>query len=109
MAFTEDGGQRVLLVGDAEHLSGALDDYLQETGFLTDRVTSAGDCLARLERDSVNRSICGFDLPDLNGLQLLRSIRVSSPYLPFILVTSHGSESLAGDATAAGARVRPQR
>lgn len=41
-------------------------------------------------------AICfDFDYPDLNGLDLLRSIRLKHPHLPVIMMTEQHSESLA--------------
>jgi PAS domain S-box-containing protein len=47
--------------------------------------------------------VSGYDLPDLDGVRLLRSIRVSRPSLPFVLVTDGEADAVASEAVAAGA------
>jgi len=42
-------------------------------------------------------------MPNLNGLELVKRVRQSLPTIPVVLVTSHGSEKIAVDALRAGA------
>ncbi|MFB6299721.1 MAG: ATP-binding protein [Halobacteriales archaeon] len=93
----------MLLVDPKSALTGQLHSGLKEAGFQVMTAESASDCLTRLEETEIAGVISSHSLPDLDGVQLLRSIRVSYPSLPFILVPDDGSESLAGDALAAGA------
>jgi len=94
---------RVLLVDP----SGALERWVREAferaGFAVEVVGSAGACLKRVREGDVDGVVSAYALPDLDGVRLLRSIRVSYPYLPFVVAPEDGSESLAGDALAAGA------
>lgn len=102
MTIDEDA-RPVLLVDQTGALERRLDGALVEAGFAVTTVASAGDCLSRIERGDIDGVVSAYALPDLDGLQLLRSIRVSYPELPFVLVPEEGSEALAGDAVAAGA------
>jgi len=63
---------------------------------------------AGVERLAADRSaydcvVSDYDLPDADGLSLLRTVRNRWPALPFLLFTGKGSESVAADAVAAGA------
>ncbi|KTG29579.1 PAS domain S-box protein, partial [Haloferax profundi] len=44
-----------------------------------------------------------YEFDETTGIDVLRTVREEHPNLPFILFTRHGSESIAGDAIAAGA------
>jgi CheY-like chemotaxis protein/anti-sigma regulatory factor (Ser/Thr protein kinase) len=47
--------------------------------------------------------VTDLQMPNLDGLQLVKQLRDSRPSLPVVLVTSHGSEKIAFDALRAGA------
>ncbi|PSP54422.1 hypothetical protein BRC82_09485, partial [Halobacteriales archaeon QS_1_67_19] len=96
---------RVLLVDDdtavadltATHLERASDriETVVETcpGAGLDRV--AGD-------DRPDCVVSDYDMPEMNGLDLLASVREVAPELPFILFTGKGSEEIASEAISAG-------
>ncbi|WP_115864102.1 PAS domain S-box protein [Halorussus litoreus] len=46
--------------------------------------------------------VSDYDVPDLNGLELLAEIRSENPNMPFILYTGKGSEEIASEAISAG-------
>lgn len=46
--------------------------------------------------------VSDYDMPGLNGIELLRSVREIDEELPFILFTGKGSEEIASDAISAG-------
>jgi len=97
-----DGGKyRVLLVEAAGGLERRLGSALATAGCEVESVGSASDCLRRIRRGDVDGVVSEYDLPDLDGVRLLRSVRVSYPSLPFVLVPEAGSEAIAGDAVAA--------
>ncbi|MFB6154594.1 MAG: PAS domain S-box protein [Haloferacaceae archaeon] len=94
---------RILLVDPTGALDRLLGEPLAAEGFAVDAVSSSGECLSRVESGDVDGVVSAYALPELDGLRLLRSVRISFPTLPFVLVPAEGSEGLAGDALAAGA------
>ncbi|RDZ63836.1 hybrid sensor histidine kinase/response regulator [Haloferax sp. Atlit-12N] len=46
--------------------------------------------------------VCDYDMPDLDGLDVLASVRAEYPELPVILFTANGSEEVASEAISAG-------
>jgi len=68
-------------------------------------VTTAPDADAALERLDEERIDCvvsDYDMPGLDGLELLQAVRETYPDLPFILFTGKGSEEIASEAISAG-------
>ncbi|GAA0657219.1 PAS domain S-box protein [Salarchaeum japonicum] len=70
-------------------------------------VHSATEPRAALERLadgelSVDCIVSDYDMPDLDGLTLLKRVRDTHPELPFILFTGKGSEEIASEAITAG-------
>lgn len=64
--------------------------------------TSAADALDRLEEESIDGIISDYQMPRMDGIELLQAVRDEYPELPFILCTARGSEEVASDAIAAG-------
>jgi len=57
------------------------------------------DCLADDEFDCI---VSDYDMPRMDGLELLEEVRGEYPDLPFILFTGKGSEEIASEAVSAG-------
>jgi PAS domain S-box-containing protein len=67
-----------------------------------DRAAGAQDRLNDAE-DEIHCIVSDYSLPDINGIELLKSIRNDYSDLPFIIFTGKGSEAVARDALRAGA------
>ena len=65
-------------------------------------VTSASAALERIDREPIDAVVSDYDMPRMNGLELLEAVRDRDPELPFILFTGKGSEEIASEAIAAG-------
>ncbi|MBV0900597.1 hybrid sensor histidine kinase/response regulator [Haloarcula salina] len=63
---------------------------------------TADDALSALEDGAVDCVVSEYQLPDRDGVALLRAIRDSRPTLPFLLFTDDGDERVASDAISAG-------
>lgn len=59
------------------------------------------DALERLDEASVDAIISDYQMPRMDGIELLRTVRRDHPDLPFILCTARGSEEVATEAIAA--------
>lgn len=73
------------------------DDRIEATG-----VTSGDEALAVIDRSSVDCIVSDYDMPEMNGLELLEAVRSRDSAVPFILFTGKGSEEIASEAIAAG-------
>jgi len=102
MPRPDGGNYLILLVEAAGGLERRLGSAFATAGYAVESVGSASECLRRVRRGDVDGIVSEYDLPDLDGVRLLRSVRVSYPSLPFVLAPEAGSESVAGDAIAAG-------
>ena len=58
--------------------------------------------LPRLAESPVDCLVSDFDMPRMNGLELLEAVRAERPGLPFMLLTGKGSEEIASRAIDAG-------
>jgi len=64
--------------------------------------TAASDARTRLAEASFDCVISDYDMPGMDGLELLETLRDDYPDLPFMLYTGKGSETIAGQAINAG-------
>ncbi|HEY3420661.1 MAG TPA: PAS domain S-box protein [Methanomassiliicoccales archaeon] len=64
---------------------------------------SAEEALARIENEDFDVLVSDYQMPSMDGLQLLRAIKDKGYDLPFILFTGKGRESVAVDALNLGA------
>jgi PAS domain S-box-containing protein len=64
--------------------------------------TSASDGIERLAVADIDCVVSDYDMPGMNGIELLRTVREEKNDLPFILFTGKGSEVIASDAISAG-------
>ncbi|WP_248905081.1 response regulator [Halocatena marina] len=55
-----------------------------------------------IERSSVDCIVCDYDMPDIDGLDVLATVREEYPILPFILLTGKGNEKVASEAIRMG-------
>lgn len=98
-------GADILVIDDDPVIRETVGDVLREHGHHVDRVDRGQDALARIGQPRpVDLAIVDCRLPDISGLELLRSIKTRSPETEVILITGHASldgalAAMAGDAT----------
>lgn len=69
----------------------------------SDTVDSAGEALHKLEKDSYDVVISDYDMPFMDGITFLRTIRDKSINTPFILFTGAGRDEIMHQAMENGA------
>ncbi len=68
-------------------------------------ITSVPSCIGALEmmdQEKFDAIITDYDMPEMNGMELFRRIRINHPDIPVIFFTGHGSEKVARKAFVAG-------
>jgi DNA-binding NtrC family response regulator len=83
---------RILIVDDEEVLRDVLETVLRREGFDVLLASSGEEALSVLDRaEEVDLVILDIMLPGISGIDTLRSIRVSTPELPVIIITAFSS------------------
>lgn len=98
-------GKRILVVDDEPSLVDLASEYLERVGgdLSVTTATSATDALALVRGDAeFDCVVSDFNMPELNGLELLEAVREEYPSIPFVLYTGRGSEEIASEAISAG-------
>jgi PAS domain S-box-containing protein len=67
-------------------------------------ITDPESALTQVRADpaAIDCIVSDYDMPELDGVELLRTVREEWPELPFILFTGKGSEEVAAEAISAG-------
>jgi PAS domain S-box-containing protein len=96
---------RVLHVDDDPQLADLTAEMLaREDGrFTVQTAPTADDGLDRLDETPFDCIISDYEMPGMDGIEFLETIREENPNLPFILYTGQGSEAIASNAITAGA------
>ena len=78
--------------------------YLERRwGFTVTTVQSAKEALQHLKLDPYDAIVSDFQMPEMDGIELLQEIRIQYQDLPFILLTGRGREEVVIKALNAGA------
>jgi len=83
--------ERLLMIEDDAALARLVSDYLRPLGFDVTSAATAGEGLARLEKEGFAAVLLDLMLPDLDGLEVCRRIRKGSD-LPVLMLTARGED-----------------
>jgi DNA-binding response OmpR family regulator len=82
---------RVLLVEDHGAMREMIADHLKERGFAVDAVGRGDHAIAAAAVASLDAVILDLGLPDMDGMDVLSSLRATHPELPAIILTARDS------------------
>ncbi len=94
---------RILCVDDDAAVRGVLSRVVQNAGHQFVQAANATEALQALRGDGVDLMICDFQLPGIDGIELVRLVRADRDRTPIIMLTGHGSIDHAMEAVRAGA------
>jgi DNA-binding NtrC family response regulator len=94
---------RILVIDDDPSMLDLARFHLLERGFEVITAGTAGEGMQQVEAGRIDLALTDFSLPDLDGIEVVRRIRETSPETQVIMVTGYGSVSTAVEATKAGA------
>jgi CheY-like chemotaxis protein/anti-sigma regulatory factor (Ser/Thr protein kinase) len=105
MSAAADGTaqMRLLVVEDSPTQALFLRQRLLRAGFEVQLAANGREALAQVERQAPTLILTDLDMPELNGLELVREIRRRQLPVPVVLLTALGSEEIAVEALRAGA------
>ncbi len=84
---------RILIVEDEERIASFLIRGLRAQGYAVDHVSTGADALARARDPELDLMILDLGLPDIDGTQVLRSLRGAGSSLAIIVLTARGEVS----------------
>jgi len=93
----------ILVVDDEAEIREGLEFLLKSEDYSVATAEDGGSGLARLEEQPFDLMLLDVNLPDGNGIELLREIHKRVPGLPVVLITAYGSIEMARAAFKSGA------
>jgi two-component system NtrC family sensor kinase len=95
---------KILLVEDNSDHSQIAKKFIEEDSHFDVKVVkTAEECRRTINREKINLILLDFNLPDQNGLTVLRQLREENRKIPVILITGKGDEEIAVQAMKLGA------
>ena len=98
----------VLVVDDSAAIRKILQRVLRQTGMAINTIHEAGngeEALALLKEHKVNLILSDINMPKMDGLQLLASLKSSGDFaqVPVVMITTEGGETKVAEAVRLGA------
>ena len=99
----ENKDVRILVVDDEPTMADSLKQNLMEEGYVVDTAASGAEAIELFDQGGHHLAICDLQLPDTDGLEVMRHMKDARPTTEVIVVTGYGSVARAVEATKAGA------
>lgn len=98
-------GATILSVDDSPSIRQTVKIALQSAGFTVESACDGADGLARAERAAFDCIITDLNMPNMDGLTMIRALRRMPSYagVPILFLTTENADSVKRDAKAAGA------
>jgi two-component system NtrC family sensor kinase len=98
-------GETVLIVDDSIAIASLLaNEILPHAGYRTAVTLSGREGLQVARKSRPDLILCDLEMPDMNGLEVLRSLRAEGYNIPSVMMTAFGSEAIAAQALRIGVK-----
>ena len=94
---------RILVVDDEPMMADSLKQNLEEDGYTVDTASNGAKAIELFDGSGHHLVICDLQLPDMDGMEVLRHVKDARPSTETIVVTGYGTVARAVEATKAGA------
>ncbi|MGJ8619482.1 MAG: sigma-54-dependent transcriptional regulator [Methylophilaceae bacterium] len=98
-----DKQKRILAVDDEPNMRRLLEISLRQAGYQALSAANGKEALEKLKEEQVDLVVSDLHMPGMNGLELLKQMRMDSELMPFIMVTAQGEINTAVEAMKLGA------
>jgi DNA-binding NtrC family response regulator len=95
--------KRILIADDDEQIRNLLVDFFQTLGYDAVMATNGAEALENLSRMDIDCIISDLIMPDMDGIELLKQIRLQRKSIPFIIITGYPTVDSAIEAMKEGA------
>jgi two-component system, NtrC family, response regulator AtoC len=94
---------RVLVVDDERLIRWSLEQMLEKSGYAVEAAVDGTSALAAVRSDSPDLVLLDLKLPDIDGLQVIKQIKESHPWIQVVIMTAYSDVSTAVEAMRLGA------
>jgi len=93
----------VLVVDDDAPIRDSLEKILKRDGYAIQTAADGESALKIIRHQPVNLILADLRMPNMDGLQLLKAVKILSPEIEVVLMTAYGEVDIAVQAMQAGA------
>ena len=93
----------VLVVDDDAPIRDSLEKILKRDGYLVETAADGKSALEVIRQQPINLVLADLRMPKMDGLQLLKTVKMLAPEIEFILMTAYGEVDTAVEAMREGA------
>ena len=94
---------RILVVDDEPMMADSLKKNLVEEGYSVDTAATGAEAIELFDQGGHHLAICDLQLPDMDGLEVMRHMKDARALTEVIVLTGHATVARAVEATRAGA------
>ena len=94
--------KKVLVVDDDPVVGKSFDRVLSAKGYAVIHASNGEEALARLAAENYDMVYTDLRRPGMDGIEVVKRVKASRPWLPVVIVTGYGSEENEGQAWRAG-------
>ena len=85
------GAKKILVVDDQESMREMLSELLQMMGYEARAVDGGQQALQSLQETETDLVITDLNMPGMDGIELMKRIKMLYPGLPVIIITGYGT------------------
>ena len=93
----------ILIVDDEIGILESLSGILQDEGYSTITASNGNEAIKNFQDNDINLVLLDVQLPDINGVEVLRKIKEIEPDIPVIMISGKATIRIAVDSTKLGA------
>ncbi len=94
---------RILVVDDNKELREILEEFLESDGHEVEGSPNGRDALERHKKSPFDLIITDLNMPEISGMELIKTIRKENPDTEFVIITGYASMDSAVEAVRIGA------
>ena len=95
--------ERILVVDDEPGMRSLLGRVLAKSGYSVNAFEKGADALESINSEDYDLAILDIEMPSMNGIELLKKIKIKDPSLSVVMITAYGSLQSAVEAMRLGA------
>jgi PAS domain S-box-containing protein len=84
-----DNNRRILVVDDEENICEMLSEFLKINGFEVETSTQGKEALDKVKNKGFDVMLLDIRMPDMDGIELLKTAKMVDPTLPVIMMTGN--------------------
>lgn len=82
---------RILVVDDERNIRNNLSMVLEVEGYKVDAASNGDEALQRVKDGRYDIAFIDIQMPKMDGLEVLRSLRGPKPRMPVVMLTAYGT------------------